>query len=207
MISRLVTVDLILSTSLRLQKSTVFPITEEQLAFYGAIRDLLNGWARKIEGRGLAVQLGTIIESALRVYLAGTETPANTWMNDLMSIGDQLIQRAGEIEGHILNRSAELLFAPIQEEIAKALTEGDPVKFTQAATDIVTLRNSTKPLKNPTEARNRLKEFLTWIRDYASDDERSLIDDVIKEKRELTTSAVELFKRRDYFPFFNGLAQ
>jgi hypothetical protein len=205
MTSRLVTVDLILSLSLRLRQWEPLPMTEAgSLDFYTYVREMLNRWATQLEMQGLSVSLGTIAENAVQVYQRSEGEPS--WPR-LINIGDQLIERAREIEGIILNRSAQLLSVPIQEEIAKALTEGEPVKFTQAAADIVTLRNSTKPLKNPTEARNRLKEFLTWIRDYARDDERSLINDVIEEKRELTTSAVELFKRRDYFPFFNGLAQ
>ncbi len=196
MTSRLVTVDLILTTSLRLQQS-LYPITEEQLSFYRSIREILDGWARQIEAQGLAVRLETIAENALEICL----TSAEAGSNDLAQIGDQLIERAREIESLTLNRWVDLLSAPAREELAKALKGGEPVSFKVAAMDITSL-------KNVTEARDRLKEFLTWLDNWyareGGSEASSLLNDIIGENRPLTTTAVELFKNR-YFPTFEAI--
>ena len=196
MTSRLVTVDLILSLSLQLRHWKPLAITEEgSLDFYAAIREMLNRWARQIEAQGLSVSLETIALGALQVLdAAGGERTSGR----LEQIGDELIERAREIEGMILNRSIELVSVPVQHEIAKALKHGESVKFSEAADNITGLKNST-------EARNLAKEFLAWVGHYAGDAERSLLGEIIEEKRELTTSAVELFKSRNYFPFFNAV--
>ena len=152
MTSRLVTVDLILSLSLQLRQWEQLSIAEEgSLDFYTSIRQVLNDWATQIEEQGLAVQLETIAESAVQIY---RNSNGEGSMERLITIGDKLIERAREIEAMILIRSVELLHLPIQKEIAKALKEGESVKFRKAADDITVL-------KNPTDAKDRLKEFLT----------------------------------------------
>jgi hypothetical protein len=198
MISRLVTVDLILTTSLRLRQWKLLPFTDE-LELYATVREILNDWARNIEGLSINVSLGTIAENAVQLYHYSEGEPS--WPR-LINIGDQLIERAREIEGYILNRSPGLLFAPIQEEIAKAFKEGKAVSFTEAAMDITVL-------ENPSEATGRLKEFLTWLRDQIVCDVESkayqLLNDAVAQQNSLTTSAIELFKTHDYFPFFDSV--
>jgi hypothetical protein len=196
MISRLITVDLILAVSVRLRQWDQLPIIEEgSLDFYASIRELLNHWAKQIEEQGLSVSLETIAENATQIYQSFKGEAS--WER-LTQIGDSLIERAGEIEGLILNRSMEVLRVPRQKEIAKALQEGERVPFKDAAADITERKNSA-------EAQNLLKEFLTRLRDRDTDAESDawrLLGDVIEKNRELTTSAVELFKSGPYYPHF-----
>jgi hypothetical protein len=196
MTSRLVTVDLILTVSLRLRRWELLPIFEEgSLEFYASIRELLNHWARQIEEQGLSISLEAIAENATQIYQSFKGEAS--WER-LTQIGDSLIERAREIEGLILNRSMEVLRVPRQKEISNALREGQPVKFAAAAMAVTEDGNSTR-------AQKLMEKFLTWVCDYAGDAERSLLGDVIEGKRELTTGAVELFKRSDYFRHFNAV--
>ena len=94
------------------------------------------------------------------------------------------------------------MVVPIREEIANALKEGEHVLFTKAALDITCLTNSM-------DATNRLRQFLSWVRDNYADDFDSeawrLLNNMIAEENpQLTTSAIELFKNR-FFPVFDGI--
>jgi hypothetical protein len=204
MTSRLVSVDLILTVSLRLRQFKLLPILEDgALDFYTNVREVLNHWAKQIESQGLAVSLETIAENAAQILIiAKTEL---LWER-LAQIGDSLIEQAREIEMLILNRSVELMYIPEGQEISKAFREGKLVSFKQAVADVVRKRrDSTKPPKNSTDAKNSFKDFLRWVLDYAGEPERSLLVDIIDKEQELSTGAVELFKSRNYFPLFNAL--
>jgi hypothetical protein len=187
MTSRMVTVDLILEVSLGLRDWELLPFTEEESRLYESVKMILNGWAKQIEEQGLAVRLETIARNAVEIFR--NSEGDNSWVR-LSSFGDQLLERAREIEELILNRSSELGQIPRQEEITKALKEGNPVEFRDAALDITGLKNSG-------EARTRLEELLTLLRDWdthAGSEAWNLINDVVNKKRELTTSSVALVK-------------
>ncbi len=194
MTSRLVTVDLILTTAVRLQRSALYPPTEDQLAFYGWIRELLNRWAKQIERRELAVQLETIAENALRLYSVGAEAASTTWADDLEKIGYQLIDRAREIESLTLNRSA-FLYVPEQEVMVRALKEGERVDFSKAAMLVTGDTNSTR-------AKPRFKEFLKWVLgDWIAERESEawrLFNEILVEEKQLTSNAIEYLKDRCY---------
>src|SRR5262249_51176893 len=107
MISRLVTIDLILTLSLRLRQCEPLRISEKcDLDFYAAVRDILNHWARQIEEQGLSVSLETIAENAAQIFRS-SKTEA-LWQH-LTQIGDSLIEQARELEVVILNRHVGLL--------------------------------------------------------------------------------------------------
>ena len=67
MISRLVTVDLLLTMSECLR---LLPQYREldSTGMYKVCEPVLNGWAKRIEAEGLSVSLGAITENALKSY-------------------------------------------------------------------------------------------------------------------------------------------
>ena len=68
MISRLVTVDMILMTSERLHQLPSFQNLELRQLYQFSMQ-ILNSWAKRIEAEALSLSLSAIIESAL-VYFS-----------------------------------------------------------------------------------------------------------------------------------------
>jgi hypothetical protein len=197
MTSRLVTVDLILATSLRLRNWKLLPMTNEEWVLYTKVREILDGWAKQIETQGLAISLDTIVENAWQIYCRSKKK--DSW-DHFVEIGSQLIGRAREIEMQELDRLMDLVNVPAREEIIKALAEGERVTFKKAALELTVLTHST-------DAQERLKRFLTWVRDsiarYPDSRAYQMLSDVITARAPLTTSAIKLFKTRRYFPSFD----
>jgi hypothetical protein len=197
MTSRLVTVDLILATSLRLRNWKLLPVTTEEQVLYGNVRHLLDGWAKQIETQGLAISLDTIAENAWQIYRRSKKK--DSW-DIFFEIGSQLISRAREIEIQDQSRLMDLVDVPAREEIIKALAEGERITFKKAALELTVLTHST-------EAQARLEKFLTWVRDsiarYPDTKAYQILSDVIAARAPLTTSAIKLFKTRRYFPSFD----
>ena len=190
MTSRMVTVDLILEVSLRLTQYKLAPITKEDFELYDCVKGILNGWAKQIEDQGLLVSLETIAENAVAVYY---HSKGELSWQRLMGIGDQLIDRAREIDELILNRWSELVRIPREKEIVQALKEGKDVEFKDAAHELI-------GLKNVTDERERLREFVELVRycdTHPGSEAWHLLNGVVVGQK-LTTGFVELLK--EYLP-------
>ena len=152
MISRLVTVDLLLTMAERLR---LLPQYREldSIALYKECKSVLNGWAKRIEAEGLSVSLGAISENALKSL-----RPDNQSL--LASIGDRLIDSAGEIElllcGDRLTQSLKTSGLP---KLENAANSGNPLPWGEAAKKIT-------GLENVTDAGRKLQQLfghlLTW---------------------------------------------
>ncbi|MFY9984974.1 MAG: hypothetical protein WAK31_09450 [Chthoniobacterales bacterium] len=197
MTSRLVTVDLILTTSLRLRNWKLLPMTKEEWVFYANVREVLNGWAKQIETQGLAISLDTIAENAWQIYRKSKKK--DSW-DHFFEIGNQLIGRAREIEMQEVDRLTDLVNVPAREEIIKTLARGERITFKKAALELTVLTN-------PSDAQERLEKFLTWVRNsiarYPDSKAYQMLSDVIIARAPLTISAIKLFKTRRYFPSFD----
>jgi hypothetical protein len=162
MISRLVTVDLVLTMSQRLR---LLPELNECgcEALYEVCIKVLNGWAKRIETEGLNVSLDSIAENALSHFLLPTNTE---WLPD---IGDKLIDWASRIESSLCGERWIQPFAVQRlQDLENAVRTGKPIEWFEAAKRITELANST-------DASNRLQEFFTWLlRDIDLDENSTL---------------------------------
>jgi hypothetical protein len=135
MISRLVTVDSILTMSEQLRRM----LTRQNLDLkkrYDLSVSMLDTWAKKIEAKGLSVSLNTIMDNAFR------RRPDS--LSNLESVGDHLIDDATEIEWHLSgNRFVQSAKSSVPLVLENAAKSGDLIPFGKAAAQIVCLENST----------------------------------------------------------------
>jgi hypothetical protein len=157
MISRLVTVDLILMMSQRLHQ---FPGIQgtDPLVLYDICRSVLNEWARRIESDGLSVSLNAIAENALFLF----SLPNN--QRGLIDLGNDLINRARDIEEHLgLKRYLSLGQPPLLAKLEKAARTSGTLKWFDAAKRVMDLKNST-------DASEQLRSLLEWLPRYVDPD-------------------------------------
>jgi hypothetical protein len=150
MISRGVTVDLLLTMSERLR---LLPKYREldRVALYEMCKPVLKEWARRIEALELSVSLGAISQNALTCY----SLPDNQF--ELAEIGDRLIDSAVQIESFICaERMTRLLKTTSLLELENLAKSGNEVPWTKAVMQIT-------GLKNATEAGNKLKQFFQHL--------------------------------------------
>ena len=174
MISRLVTVDLLLTMAERLR---LLPQYRELdwAALYKECKFVLNGLAKRIEAEGLSVSLGAISENALTSYsLQDNQSP-------LALIGDRLIDSAGEIElllcGDRLTQSLKTSGLP---KLENAANSGNPLPWGEAAKKIT-------GLENVTDAGRKLQQLfghlLTWDNPEEGSAYRKLLTEGINETK------------------------
>jgi len=163
LISRLVTVDLVLTVSHRLSLEAKDP----SLPYYEAAIQILNGWAKRIESEGLAVSLDAISENALLRF----SMPDNT--SELRDIGNDLIDSAEHIELILaLRRIANQKPLKDWENAAQPV---NPVEWFEAAKQITDLKNST-------DASHRLQKLCVWTLDFEPKEGsalRKLLDEAV----------------------------
>ena len=195
MISRLVTVDLILTVSLRVCERELLPITTDEFQLYRDILRVLDGWAKTIERQGLAVSLETIATNAVEMAPKDYPTALHPLMG-LIATGYELISRSRDIESYLsFDRSLALLKQPTESEITLALNDHEFIGFKDAAAQITGLERSA-------DGQKLLKEFLDWFRDNFTDgssEARTLLDEVISGDRRMTKAAVRLFLEGGHF--------
>ena len=164
MISRLVTVDLVLRVSHRLFLEARYP----SLPCYEAAIQVLNGWAKRIESEGLAVSLDAIAENALVRFSMPDNTTA-----ELKDIGNDLIDSAEHIELILaLRRIANQKPLKDWENAAQPV---NPVEWFEAAKQITDLKNST-------DASHRLQKLCVWTLDFEPKEGsalRKLLDEAV----------------------------
>ena len=163
MISRLVTVDLVLTVSHRLSLEAKDP----SLPYYEAAIQILNGWAKRIESEGLAVSLDAISENALLRF----SMPDNT--SELRDIGNDLIERTKHIE--LLLTLGRLANQKPLEDWENAAQPVNLVEWFQAAKQITGLKNST-------DASHRLQKLCVWTLDFEPKEGsalRKLLDEAV----------------------------
>jgi hypothetical protein len=167
MISRLVTVDLLLTMSERLR---LLPQYRELdwAALYEVCESVLNGWAKRIEAEGLSVSLGAISENALKSF----SRPDNQSL--LTSIGDRLIDSAGEIEWLLCaKRMTQSLKTGVLLE--NAANSGNPLPWGEAAKKITGLE------KNVTNAGRKLQQFFGHLLSWDNPEEGSAYRKLLTE--------------------------
>jgi len=163
LISRLVTVDLVLTVSHRLSLEAKDP----SLPYYEAAIQILNGWAKRIESEGLAVSLDAISENALLRF----SMPDNT--SELRDIGNDLIERTKHIE--LLLTLGRLANQKPLEDWENAAQPVNLVEWFQAAKQITGLKNST-------DASHRLQKLCVWTLDFEPKEGsalRKLLDEAV----------------------------
>jgi hypothetical protein len=112
MISRLVTVDLILTVFQRLHQLPEFSDLE-RTELVEISKLILNEWAMRIESEGLSVSLEAILQNAF-LFFTQPDAPINL----LLDYGDQLIDCAGRIESLL---AAERVVQPDQTQSLQEL--------------------------------------------------------------------------------------
>jgi hypothetical protein len=158
MISRLVTVDLILMMSLRLYQVPKMQ-GSDPLVLYDVCMLVLNQWAKRIEKEGLSVSLQTVTENSLSLFLSSSD------QRELIDIGHDEINRAKDIEEKLsLGRVIGLGSFAQLEKLEQAARSGDRVKWSEAAKKIMGVKNST-------EAKRRLQRFCVWLPGFVHLDE------------------------------------
>jgi hypothetical protein len=193
MISRLVTVDLILTMSERLH---LVPRCRdlELRQLYDVSTPILNRWAKRIEAEGLSVSLSAITENAL-VYFS---LPDNK--SDLDKIGDQMIDCAGQIELFLYGeRSIQPAKITLLQELEKAARAEESVDWFDGAKQIANVINQT-------EAADTLKEAFTWVLNYADLPDNSILRQFLNsgvngENPDIPLAFVSLFKD-PWLPWF-----
>ena len=150
MISRLVTVDLLLTVSQRLRQLPEYRNLDVK-ELYDISMLILNEWAQRIEREGLSVSLRAIVENAFLVFQADAS------IGSLLDLANQLIDCAGRIESLL---SGERLVRPAQtqslQELENAVGDKASIEWFAGAKQIIGIANST-------DAANTLKEALTWL--------------------------------------------
>jgi hypothetical protein len=190
MISRLVTVDLILTMSERLH---LVPRCRdlELRQLYDVSTPILNRWAKRIEAEGLSVSLSAITENAL-VYFS---LPNN--QSELADIGDRIITCAGQVESLLCGeRSMRLLMqTTLLQELENAAKSGNSIEWVEAAREITTAK------KNQTNASERLQKYfrllLTWDKAEDGSPYRDLLTKGVNgEKPRIPKQLVQKLKTR-----------
>jgi hypothetical protein len=150
MISRLVTVDLLLTFSQRLHQLPEYRNLDVK-ELYDISTLILNAWAQRIESEGLSVSLRAIVENVFLVFQADAS------IDSLLDLANQLIDCAGRIESLL---SGERLVQPAQtqslQELENAVGDKASIEWFAGAKQIIGIANST-------DAANTLKEALTWL--------------------------------------------
>jgi hypothetical protein len=187
LISRLVTVDLVLTTSERLHRRQEYSALDLR-QLYTHSTSILNHWAKAIETRGLSCSLGAIVENAFLFFEPGAP------IDSLRDIGNQLIEVAGQIE-HLL--SGERSIQPFQvdsyQEFETALEDEDTIEWFTAAKEITDVVNATN-------ASESLKACLAWLPNYigASAELRKKMDQTLDFKKPIPKAFVALLRDRYY---------
>jgi hypothetical protein len=198
MISRLVTVDLILTAAQRLHQLPEYQGLDLK-ALYQISKQVLNEWAKRIEAEGLLISLRAIVENTFLVFAQPDEP-----IDSLLKLGNELIDAAGQIEFWL---SADRWLQPDQtrslQELENAVGDKQSIDWFAGAKQIIGIKNST-------EASNTLKEAFAWLLNDRNAPENSilrkfLIEAINGQKPVIPFAFASLFKDR-YLWVFNRIA-
>jgi hypothetical protein len=188
MISRLVTIDLVVTVITRVHGQILAEERIDPVDLLQPALDILNQWALKIESSGTAVSLDCILFNVL--WLKTLPQYADS---DILELGLQLITNAAQFNSLLeLKRMAENPPSPLSETMEKALKSGRKLTLHQAAKVVTGLANST-------EAANRFFEFLVWFQSRTPDSEKvkgfvtKIVSDFNRGEKAKASTITELF--------------
>lgn len=200
MISRLVTVDLLVTAVTRIHSQLPQDARGDPAQLFNPVLEILNRWAHKIESQGLSVSLDCILDNVFWLKTRQQYVDA-----DFAELGLQLIANVPMFDSLLAgSRLTSDLANRFMEAMEKALESPDKVSLHEAAKIITELKNST-------EAAKSCRKFLNWfnsvcyIRDSLSPKVKAVIEKVLSEPQagkslEIPRGlAVEL--RREYLSF------
>jgi hypothetical protein len=149
MISRLVTVDLLLTVSQRLGQLSECK-GRDLKELYDISKPILNEWAQRIEREGLSVSLEAIVENAFLI------TQPNTSIDSLRNMGHDVIGCAGQVEFFLSERGGQSVQIQWLQEFETAVNDERKAVWFEGAKEITGLKNST-------EASDNLKKAFAWF--------------------------------------------
>jgi hypothetical protein len=189
MISRLVTVDLVLTACSRLRHRPEYSELDLQ-QLCGCATSILNTWAQAIEMRGLAVSLETIVENAF------SQLGPEFTLDSLLETGNALIQEAGQIECYLSARSLQTIDYALVSGLETALDDKETIKWFTAAKQII-------GAKNPTDASRSLRSLLAWLPSFvgASNDStlQEKLNQILNNKKPKIPKAFVSLLRSNYY--------
>jgi len=178
MISRLVTIDLLVSAVTRTRGQLPGSEWKESIELFNTLLKTFNCWAHKIESQGASVSLDCIFENVLWL-----KTQQQYFNADFEELGLKLIADASYLDSLLgMGRATQNVPRPDMEKMEKALESSDKVSFYEAA-------RITTVLKNPTEAAESFRNFLDWCihewstADLLSPNVKGFIERVLSKKR------------------------
>jgi hypothetical protein len=197
LISRLVTVDLVLTTCERLRQLPEYNGLDPKQLYDQAI-SILKDWAHDIETRSLTVSLDAIVENAFwKLPQTGPRADA------LLDIGKQLIDSAGDYQFFLSgDRSVQPYQTAFRQELEAALKDTVTVEWFIAAKEITMLKNST-------DASAALRACLAWLPDYvlAAGDSflRQELNQFLGGKKHHIPKAFVTRLRETYYPAYKNI--
>src|ERR1700737_3343121 len=149
MISRLVTVDLLVTAATRINSQRP---QGDPIKLFSSVVEILNCWAHKIESQGVSVSVECILDN---VFWLKEQQQCVEW-DDFKNLGLDLIETAAEFDSRLTSdRCLQSVSRPQMERVERAPERQDKVAFREAA-KIVT------GVKNPTEASESCRKCLNW---------------------------------------------
>jgi hypothetical protein len=141
MISRLITVDLLLTVSYRLAQLSECKGRDIK-ELYDISKPILNEWAQRIEREGLSVSLQAIVENTFLF------AQPNTSVDSLRIRGHDVIGCAGQVELFLCERGGQPMQIQWLEQFETAVNDKQTVEWFEGAKQITELKNSTQASDN-----------------------------------------------------------
>src|SRR5260370_1075459 len=140
MISRLVTIDSLVTAITRMHSQLPHDTRGYPVELFNFVLEILNRWAHMIESRGASVSLDCILDNVFWLKTQQRYVDA-----DFTELGLQLIADAAMFDNLLDgSRSTKNFTSPEMEQMEKALKNSDKVSFHKAAKIITELTNPTE---------------------------------------------------------------